>query len=150
MENIVFRDRRAAALIDFDLAAPGRPIWDVAALAHHMGPTLPPEAATGRVWEDLDTARRLCLIADSYGLAGRERALLPQTVEEYLAVARVFVAGRVAAGDAGFVDALEHGGGWARWDRRRDWPSDRRSGLVRALTAPGAVDGRPGVRGHGG
>ncbi|MGQ4267178.1 phosphotransferase [Nocardiopsis changdeensis] len=42
VENLVFRGRRAAALIDFDLAAPGRPLWDVAALAYYMGPTLPP------------------------------------------------------------------------------------------------------------
>ncbi|MFL5994281.1 MAG: phosphotransferase, partial [Streptomyces sp.] len=28
-ENVVFRDGRAAALIDFDMAAPGRAVWDV-------------------------------------------------------------------------------------------------------------------------
>lgn len=32
-ENIVFRDGRAAALIDFDFAAPGRPLWDLALAA---------------------------------------------------------------------------------------------------------------------
>ncbi|MFL1427374.1 MULTISPECIES: phosphotransferase [unclassified Nocardiopsis] len=133
-ENLVFRHGSAAALIDFDLAAPGRPLWDVAALAYYLGPTLPPEAAAGKVWEDLDTARRLRLIADTYGLTGTDRALLPQTVEEYLAVARRFVAGRVAAGEAAFVRAHTASGGWARWDRRRDWLADQRPRLVRALT----------------
>ena len=28
-ENVVFRDGRAVALIDFDMAAPGRPFWDL-------------------------------------------------------------------------------------------------------------------------
>jgi Ser/Thr protein kinase RdoA (MazF antagonist) len=34
-ENVVFRDGRAAALIDFDLAAPGRAVWDVAMAARY-------------------------------------------------------------------------------------------------------------------
>ncbi|MFF8986323.1 HAD-IA family hydrolase [Streptomyces globisporus] len=38
LENVVFRDGRAAALIDFDLAAPGRPVWDVAMAARHWAP----------------------------------------------------------------------------------------------------------------
>ncbi|MFY7066362.1 phosphotransferase [Nocardiopsis changdeensis] len=133
VENLVFRGRRAAALIDFDLAAPGRPLWDVAALAYYMGPTLPPEAAAGTVWEGLDTARRLRVIADAYGLAGADRTLLPRTVEEYLEVARAFVAGRIAAGDAAFVRAHAASGGWERWDRRRDRLADQRPRLVRAL-----------------
>lgn len=36
-ENVVFRDGRAAALIDFDLAAPGRALWDIAMTARHLG-----------------------------------------------------------------------------------------------------------------
>jgi Ser/Thr protein kinase RdoA (MazF antagonist) len=30
LDNVVFRDRRAVALIDFDLASPGSRLWDVA------------------------------------------------------------------------------------------------------------------------
>jgi Ser/Thr protein kinase RdoA (MazF antagonist) len=33
LDNVVFRDDRAVALIDFDLAAPGAALWDVAATA---------------------------------------------------------------------------------------------------------------------
>ena len=32
-ENVVFRDGRVVALIDFAMAAPGRPLWDVAIAA---------------------------------------------------------------------------------------------------------------------
>ncbi|GGU08398.1 hypothetical protein GCM10010244_38120 [Streptomyces coeruleorubidus] len=34
-DNVVFCDGRAAALIDFDLAAPGRPLWDIAITARY-------------------------------------------------------------------------------------------------------------------
>jgi len=38
LDNVVFRDGRAVALIDFDLAAPGSRVWDVAAAARFWSP----------------------------------------------------------------------------------------------------------------
>jgi aminoglycoside phosphotransferase (APT) family kinase protein len=37
LENVVLRDGRATGLIDFGLAASGRPLWDVAMTAHDTG-----------------------------------------------------------------------------------------------------------------
>ncbi len=37
-ENVVFRDGRAVALIDFDMAAPGRPFWDLGVAAQEWIP----------------------------------------------------------------------------------------------------------------
>ena len=37
-ENVVFRDGRVVALIDFAMAAPGRPLWDLAIAAEIWGP----------------------------------------------------------------------------------------------------------------
>ena len=37
-ENVVFRDGVAVALIDFDFAAPGRPVHDLASMARMCGP----------------------------------------------------------------------------------------------------------------
>ena len=37
-ENVVFRDGRVVALIDFAMAAPGRPLWDVAIAGETWGP----------------------------------------------------------------------------------------------------------------
>nr|MDT0525816.1 phosphotransferase [Streptomyces sp. DSM 41633] len=45
-DNVVFRDGRAAALIDFDLAAPGRPLWDVAMAARYWVPMVDPVSAS--------------------------------------------------------------------------------------------------------
>ncbi|QEW04917.1 phosphotransferase [Microbacterium lushaniae] len=75
--NVVFRGGRAVALIDFDMAAPGRPVWDLAMAARYWVPmhyrgTGSPSAAT-------DVARRLRILADGYGLSKPERRQLPET-----------------------------------------------------------------------
>lgn len=43
LDNVVFRDGRAVALIDFDLAAPGSRLWDVAGAARLWAPLRAPE-----------------------------------------------------------------------------------------------------------
>ena len=74
LDNVVFRDGRAVALIDFDLAGPGSRVWDVAGAARLWAPLRPDryidDARRGRVLD------RLRLFVDSYGLADDERARL--------------------------------------------------------------------------
>src|SRR5215217_3807410 len=41
LDNIIFRDGRAVALIDFDLASPGSRLWDVACAARLWAPLRP-------------------------------------------------------------------------------------------------------------
>ncbi|WP_017568998.1 phosphotransferase [Nocardiopsis halotolerans] len=133
LENIVFRRDQAAALIDFDLAAPGRPVWDVAALAYYAAPALDPVSAAGTPHEGGNVPHRLRVIADAYDLSPDDRRTLPETIEHYTATARAFVTERVAAGDAPFVRDLERLGGWRRWDRRQTWLADQRPVFVQAL-----------------
>ena len=38
LDNVIFRDGVAVGLIDFDFAAPGRPLYDLAQLARHLMP----------------------------------------------------------------------------------------------------------------
>jgi Ser/Thr protein kinase RdoA (MazF antagonist) len=72
LDNVVFRGGRAVALIDFDLAAPGAPVWDVAAAARLWAPL--------RARSDIDDLRRgralprLRILVDAYGLDAAERA----------------------------------------------------------------------------
>jgi hypothetical protein len=71
LDNVVFRDGRAVALIDFDLAAPGTAVWDVAAAARLWAPLREPADTP-----DIRRGRelyRLRLFVDAYGLddAGR-------------------------------------------------------------------------------
>jgi hypothetical protein len=71
LDNVVFRDGRAVALIDFDLSSPGTRVWDVAGAArlwcplrpdHHVG-----DSRRGR------SLVRFRLFVDSYGLTGADR-----------------------------------------------------------------------------
>jgi Ser/Thr protein kinase RdoA (MazF antagonist) len=73
-DNIVFRDGRAVALIDFDLASPGSTLWDLALLVRLWVPLRDPvdvpDHRSGRMGE------RLRLAADAYGLPAAERERL--------------------------------------------------------------------------
>ena len=72
LDNIVFRDGRAVALIDFDLAGPGNTVWDVAAAARLWAPL--------RATADITDVRRgrellrLRAFVDAYGLDDGGRA----------------------------------------------------------------------------
>lgn len=76
LDNVVFRAGRAVALIDFDLAAPASPVWDLAAAARLWAPLRDPHDTTdSRRGRELQRTR---LLVDAYGLddAGRA-AFLP-------------------------------------------------------------------------
>ncbi|WP_436952850.1 phosphotransferase [Streptomyces sp. SudanB182_2057] len=132
-DNVVFRDGRAVALIDFDLAAPGRPLWDLAMTARYWVPMLDPVSAAGLYPSGLDAPARLRILADGYGLPARDRAALPGVVEQATEVCRAFVARRVADGDPVYLRALAERGGWERWDRVRTWLADHREAFTAAL-----------------
>jgi Phosphotransferase enzyme family len=132
-ENVVFRDGRAAALIDFDLAAPGRPLWDVAMTARYWVPMLDPVSAAVVHPSGLDAPARLRILADGYGLSTGDRAELPGVIEQATEVCRAFVARRVADGDSVFLQALTDRGGWERWDRMQTWLVDHRKTFTAAL-----------------
>jgi Ser/Thr protein kinase RdoA (MazF antagonist) len=120
-ENVVFRDGRAVALIDFDLAAPGRAVWDVAMTARYWVPMLDPTSAAVLYPAGLDIPARLRILADGYGLSPQERTELPGVIEQATASCRAFVADRVADDDPLYTQALAEHGGWQRWDRIQEW-----------------------------
>ncbi|MFD9631834.1 phosphotransferase [Streptomyces violascens] len=132
-ENVVFRDGRAAALIDFDLAAPGRAVWDVAMTARYWIPMLDPTSAVVLHPAGLDAPARLRILADGYGLSPQERAELPGVIEQATAVCRAFVADRVADGDPVYTRALSEHDGWQRWDRIQQWLAAHRELFTAAL-----------------
>ncbi|MFF3262766.1 phosphotransferase [Streptomyces sp. NPDC002932] len=133
-DNVVFRDGRAAALIDFDLAAPGRPLWDLAMAARYWVPMLDPVSAAALYPGGPDVCARLRILADSYGLPAAERAALPGVIEQATEICRGFVARRVADGDPVYLQALADRGGWERWDRVQAWLAARRETFTAALT----------------
>lgn len=132
-ENVVFRSGQAIALLDFEFAAPGRPLWDLAALASMCIPLDTPEdaARTGR--GHLDPVTRLRVAADAYGLDAEGRLELLDVLDARMANGGVFVRRRVEAGEQAFIDMWEAMGGQARYDRRRDWFSSRRAAFEAEL-----------------
>ncbi|MFF1299483.1 MULTISPECIES: phosphotransferase [unclassified Streptomyces] len=132
-ENVVFRGGRAVALIDFDLAAPGRAVWDVAMTARYWVPMLDPTAAAVLYPVGLDIPARLRILADGYGLSPQERTQLPGVIEQATASCRAFVADRVADDDPLYTRALAEHGGWQRWDRIQEWLVTHREMFIAAL-----------------
>ncbi|WP_323747939.1 aminoglycoside phosphotransferase family protein [Catenulispora rubra] len=134
VENVVFRDGEAYGLIDFDMAAPGRPLWDVAMAARYWVPMLDPEtAARFPSYVGLDSVRRLRILADGYGMSAEDRTQLLSVVEEVVVLERADYAARVKAGDAAFVKAFHDHGGWAACDRLQAWLADQSATFLAAL-----------------
>lgn len=132
-ENVVFRDGRAAAFIDFDLAAPGRPLWDVAMTARYWVPMLDPATAAAQYPTAPDPFPRLRVLADAYGLSPADRPALPALVEQAAAAGRAFVTTRLAECDPTYVRAHAELGGWERWDRLQSWLAENRERFTAAL-----------------
>jgi predicted N-acetyltransferase YhbS len=136
MENIVFRDGAAVALLDFDFAAPGRRAHDLAAFARMCVPIDDDQGAALLGWHRADRPHRLAVIADAYGLDGDQREELLACLDATIARGGEFVLRRVEAGEQPFIDMWESMGGMARFDRRRDWWATARSGFAMALGVP--------------
>ena len=132
-ENVVFNDGLAVALLDFEFAAPGRPVYDVAQLARLCVP-IDDELDQARLgWRPADRPARLRLVADAYGLDQDGRAELLSAVDD--AIARITAAARrsVEAGDANAVELWNRTGGSERYDRRRRWWTSHHDEFAAAL-----------------
>lgn len=131
-ENVVFRDGEAAALLDFDLAAPGTPVWDLAQTARMWIPLRPPELAEERA--HLDPFHRLAVLARAYGLTSAQRDQLVEAIITSKRLGTRFVERRVRAGEPAFVEVWVRRGGKAGDDRLIAWLEDNREAFLRALT----------------
>jgi len=64
--NMVFRSETLVGVIDWDFAAPGPRLWDLASLAYRLVPLTGPDNPDAPT-TSLDLAARLRLLLDSYG-----------------------------------------------------------------------------------
>jgi len=131
-ENVVFRDGVAVALLDFEFAAPGRPLYDLSQLAKMNVPLDTPEDALRTRGHAPDVFTRLRVVADAYGL--------PPGRAEFLAVLAGsmdpvggLVERRVARGEPAFIEMWEQMGGRARYERRQAWFEAQRARFADAL-----------------
>ncbi len=133
LENVVFRDGQAVALLDFDFAAPGSPTSDLAAFARMCVPIDDDENRARFGWNVADLPARLRLVADEYGLGADGRASVLTALDDSIARGGEFVRRRVEAGDPNFIAMWEEMGGMHRFDRRRAWWKESRPQFAAAM-----------------
>jgi phosphotransferase family enzyme len=133
LENVVFRDGVAVALLDFDFAAPGRPVHDLAQMARMCTPIDDEVNAPRLGWDAVDKPARLRLVADAYRLGASGRGELLYLLTESIKRGGAFVRRRVESGDPNFIKMWTEMGGQERFDRRRRWWEEHRVEFERAL-----------------
>lgn len=134
LENVVFRDGVAVGLVDFDFAAPGRPVYDLAQFARMCVPIDDDVNAARNGWEPAGRPARLRLVADVYGLDAPGRQSLLKILGASIARGGEFVRRRVDAGDPNFLKMWNDMGGNERFDRRRRWWEEHEDEFVSAVT----------------
>jgi len=128
VENVVVRDGRAVAFIDFDFAGPADPLWDVAIALRHWAPvrgTIDLEPTRAHL-DRIARFDRYCVV---YGVAADDRAVLVDLLGAFLDQALVKVRERALAGQAGYVDWWA--AGYEGQNRRaHEWVKINRSQLI--------------------
>ena len=133
-ENVIFRNGRAYALIDFDLAKLATRAEEMFNAMLWWAP-LSDRRDADPLLRDVDVPRRTRILADEYGLSGTDRE-------------RIMEVGMLRTRRAWYL--MKHraqtlGGGWQRmWDegvgdvikRREAWLDQHAATLTAALTAP--------------
>jgi aminoglycoside phosphotransferase (APT) family kinase protein len=130
-ENVVFRAGRVVALIDFAMAAPGRPLWDVAIAADTWGPLGDPDRRDQHP-VNLDGIARLGLLARAYGLELERAEELVDTVIEERAHATANIRAEIAGGNESWIRNWADAGGDARAAADDAWIARHRAALIRS------------------
>jgi hypothetical protein len=131
-ENVICRDGRAVALIDWDFATPGRSLWDVVSTARLCVPFVEP-GRRDREFAELDVLARLRLLADAYGLTRGDREAFGAALMQRREAGERFVRAQVAAGHPGFVAKWGDVTADARHERERVWIETVQPQLADAL-----------------
>ena len=133
LSNVVFRDGLAVAFLDFEFAAPGRPIYDLAHLARLCVPIDDDIDRARMGWRAADHPARLRLVADAYGLDGEGRMGLLAAVGQAMERVEAAVRRGVEAADPNTVAMWDRTGGAERYARRWRWWDAHHDRLAAAL-----------------
>ena len=130
-ENVVFRDGRVVALIDFAMAAPGRPLWDIAIAAETWGPLGDPDRRDQHPM-DLDGIARFGILARAYGLDPGRAEELVDIVSQERAQATANIRAEITRGDESWIRDWAVAGGDERAAADDAWIARHRAALIRA------------------
>jgi Ser/Thr protein kinase RdoA (MazF antagonist) len=115
------------AFIDWDCAAPGTRLWDVAYAVHGFVPL-----SANPQWQRSDAIARLRVFADAYGLdEGQRRELVPMLTRRARAM-QTFLAQQASAGIQPWAGLWEAGHGEA-WQADADYIEAREAAWTSAL-----------------
>jgi hypothetical protein len=131
-ENVVFRDGRVVALIDFAMAAPGRPLWDLAIAAETWCPLGDP-ARRDQHPADLDGIARLGVLARGYGLDPDRAEQLVDVIAEERRHSIANIRAEIAAGNESWIRDWAAAGGHDRAAADDAWIVRHRADLVRSV-----------------
>ncbi|GAA3143745.1 aminoglycoside phosphotransferase family protein [Planomonospora alba] len=106
--NCVLDGTRVVGIIDFDTAAPGPRLWDVAYAVHRWAQVGDPDAGTGCGTAE-EQAVRARVFCDRYGLDAAGRGALVDTVAARLGALVEFMHAQAAAGVEAFRRHIEEG-----------------------------------------
>lgn len=129
--NCIFRNGDLVGVIDFDSAAPGSRLWDLAYAAYTFVPLYCDDncRAVGLV-EPPNRGHRLRLFCDSYGLG--ERTGFVQTIEERVRAVGAIIRTQAKVGDIRFQRMVDEGHA-DRYDDNAAYLHQLREELQRAL-----------------
>ncbi len=133
-ENVVFRNGHVVAFIDFAMAAPGRPMWDLAIAAQEWGPLHAPGARLAHP-DDLDGVRRTGRLAKAYGVEPQHAHELIDVIAEERAHQLANVRAQAAAGNPPWATFWPNSQGEARAAADDAWLKQQRPALIGVLTA---------------
>jgi hypothetical protein len=134
LDNVVFRDGVAVALIDFDLAGPGSRTWDLAQAARLWCP-LRSEVDVPDLRQGRGTAR-LRIFLEAYQADAGQRSALVEAVLLSHTWAYDHVAREVARGHAAFAEHWVAGQARDRAARTWQWLLEHRAELAAAVDQP--------------
>ena len=129
LENVVFREGRAVGLLDFDFAAPGRAVYDVAMTMRLCGPVTDPHNIPD-AWPPVDPLHRLEVFCEGYGLQPKQRKELTNALLTAAEVGRDFVRRRAQAGEPIFHD-MWASGAQERFERAVVWLNQNAGRIVK-------------------
>jgi aminoglycoside phosphotransferase (APT) family kinase protein len=131
-ENVVFRDGCVVAFIDFAVAAPGRPLWDLAIAAQEWAPLHAPGTRLHHP-DDLDGVRRTGVLARAYGVEPEQAHELVEVIAEERTQQLGHVRGEAAAGTEPWATFWRESDGERRAAAGDTWLRDQRSALIAAI-----------------
>jgi hypothetical protein len=130
-ENVVFRGGRVVALIDFAMAAPGRPLWDVAIAAEVWGPLGDPDRRDQHPM-NLDGIARLGVVARGYGLEPERAEELIDVLVEERAQSTANIRAEIDGGNESWIRDWADAGGDDRAATDDAWIARNRAAMIRS------------------